>query len=49
MKTKIFYLKPDNSIQVETVTPILWHNYIAGRYIPSPGLFVLIELFYWSN
>jgi hypothetical protein len=47
MKNQIFKLFVDDPVLIES--PITWHYYIAGRYIASPDLIVLIEQYYFSN
>jgi len=47
---QIFYLK--NQVDphlVESVNPVIWLDYIAGRPLASPDLIVLIEQFYFEN
>jgi hypothetical protein len=47
MKNNIFKLFVDDPVRIESL--IIWHYYIAGRYIASPDLLVLIEQYYFSN
>jgi hypothetical protein len=47
---QIFYLKNQvDPFLIESVNPIIWLDYIAGRLMASPDLIVLIEQFYFSN
>ena len=46
---EIFYLKQIPDTQVESVNPIIWTDYIAGRLMASQKLIVLIEEFYFEN
>jgi hypothetical protein len=45
MKKETYFLKNQDSLLVE----IRWHDYIAGRYIPTPDLIILIDQFYFEN
>jgi hypothetical protein len=50
MEKQIFYLKSQvDHFMVESVSPVIWTDYIAGRPLASPDLIILIEQFFFFN
>jgi hypothetical protein len=47
---QIFYLKNQvDPFLIESVNPVIWSDYIAGRVMASSDLIILIEQFYFAN